>query len=146
MFEVVIDLAGPGGFSEVIDVSERYPSPPSGEYRIAIPAFNVPGVHVITARVSAGELVRELPMYVDVQVPAQAPKVVTKAVEPSTQTGLPEWLIPSVAVLLSLSLLLWVVSYLREKRKNRRVVEARRSQEDKDKPLGDMSMRTSDDR
>ena len=85
-------------------------------------------------------------MYVDVQVPAQAPKVVTKAVEPSTQTGLPEWLIPSVAVLLSLSLLLWVGSYLREKRKNRRVVEARRSQEDKDKPLGDMSMRTSDDR
>ena len=146
VFEVVIDLAGPGGFSEVIDVSERYPSPPSGEYRIAIPAFNVPGVHVITARVSAGELVRELPMYVDVQVPAQAPKVVTKAVEPSAQTGLPEWLIPSVAVLLSLSLLLWVVSYLREKRKNRRVVEARRSQEDKDKPLGDMSMRTSDDR
>lgn len=142
LFDIKVTIQDPSNASEIIDVVALYQIPSSGEYRIAMPAFSKPGLHKITVRVEADTLVRELPMYVDVQVPPEAPKVITKAVESKPAAGLPAWLLPAVAGLVGISLLLWAVRSWREAARKRRIVAARKAQETRDAPLMEMRVDT----
>ncbi len=142
VFDIKVTIQDPASATEVIDVARLYQIPSSGEYRIAMPAFSLPGLHKITVRVEANTLVRELPMYVDVQVPTEAPKVITKAVESQPAAGLPAWLLPGVSGLVGLSLLIWALRSWREAARKRRIAAARRAQETRDAPLMEMRVDT----
>ena len=127
----------------MIDVSARYPAPSNGEYRVAVPPFSNPGVHKLTVRVEALELIRELPMYVDIQASPVSPKVVTKGEESIQDAGLPSWIYPLVSALVGFSLLLWVVRSIQERRRRQRIQRAKMSQDERDAPL--INMRSEDD-
>jgi hypothetical protein len=142
VFAIQVTIQDPAKGSEIIDVAGLYPVPSNGEYRIAMPAFTKPGLHKITVRVEADTLVRELPMFVDVQVPPEAPKVITKAVETQPAVGLPTWLLPAIAGLVGLSLLIWAVRSWREAARRRRIIAARKAQESRDAPLMEMRVDT----
>lgn len=144
VFAIKVMIQDPGSSIETIDVQALYEVPSNGEYRIAMPAFSKPGLHKISVRVEADTLVRELPMYVDVQVPVESPKVITKAVEARPSSGLPSWLLPSVAGLVGLSLLIWALRSWREAARKRRIAAARRAQEARDAPLMEMRVDNSD--
>ena len=144
VFAIKVTIQDSGNAIEVIDVGALYEVPVNGEYRIAMPAFSKPGLHKITVRVEADTLVRELPMYVDVQVPAEAPKVITKAAEAQPRAGLPAWLLPIVAGLVGLSLLVWAVRSWREAARKRRISAARKAQESRDAPLVNMRADSDD--
>ena len=142
-FSITLRIQEPSGSSELIDVSERYPAPSSGEYRVAVPPFSNPGVHKLTVRVEALELIRELPMYVDIQASPASPKVVTKGEESIQDAGLPPWIYPLVSALVGFSLLLWVVRSIQERRRRQRIQRAKTSQDERDAPL--INMRSDDD-
>lgn len=81
-FELTVELSGPGGISQQIPVTGAYAVPPDGEYRVVLPALESPGRYQLLARVTAGAMQRELPMYVEVIAPPEKATLVTRGQEP----------------------------------------------------------------
>jgi hypothetical protein len=142
-FSITLRILQPDGNSESIKVSERYEAPSNGEYRVAVPPFSSSGVHKLTVRVEALELVRELPMFVDVQASPEAARVVTKNDEALRTEGLPWWIYPLVSGVVGLSLLVWVARSIQERRRRQRIQRAKNNQDERDAPL--VNMRLGDD-
>jgi hypothetical protein len=78
LFDLALEIFPPGGGSTRIPVSRDYPLPPDGEYRVTLPALTEPGRYRIVASVRGETLERELPMTVDVEVPADRDVVSTR--------------------------------------------------------------------
>ena len=51
LFAISVDISGPDGYSQVIDVSNNYALPDDGEYRVVISPFELPGRYELTVRV-----------------------------------------------------------------------------------------------
>jgi hypothetical protein len=66
LFAISVDISGPDGYTQIIDVSNNYALPDDGEYRVVIPPFDLPGRYELTVRLKGETLQRELPMYVEV--------------------------------------------------------------------------------
>jgi hypothetical protein len=66
LFAISVDISGPDGYTQIIDVSNNYALPEDGEYRVVIPPFELPGRYELTIRMKGETLQRELPMYVEV--------------------------------------------------------------------------------
>lgn len=90
LMDIRLDITGPDGVIESIDVSGRYPLPDSGEYRVAVPAFARGGRYELTARVNGKTLQRELPMYVEVIAGPEESAISTRPSDiPETSLAVP---------------------------------------------------------
>ncbi len=126
LFSISVEISGPDGTREVIDVSGSYTVPEDGEYRVTIPAFELPGRYKLMARLKGETLQRELPMYVEV--------IATEVQSTLNTRGerLPEESLESIAINIGLVLLvaiLLLMGYLHRRRKRRLALWERRSRD-----------------
>lgn len=126
LFSITVDISGPNGGSEIIDVSQRYDLPSDGEYRIAIPAFEIAGRYQILVRVNGETLQRELPMFVEVRGTPSNPAINTKGAELPDDNLLQIGIVVGCGLLLSLAILL---GFLR-RRRQRRLAQLKRRYRD----------------
>lgn len=134
LFELSVEIAGPGGFSLTLPVSEDYPVPADGEYRVVVPPLERAGRYQVLARVRGETLEREMRMYVEVApAPDAEPAISTRGTEPpETSLGLPAIALGAVLVLIAVV----VLFVLRQRKRRRLEVWARRSRgEAEESPL-----------
>lgn len=109
-------VADAQGETLTIAVSDDYPVPADGEYRVLLPAFEEPGRYQITARLQAKTVQRELPMLLEVVAPPERPTLVTRGQTPPQddfQTPL-LWLAAVIGLVL---LVIWLLLRRRKRRK-----------------------------
>jgi hypothetical protein len=115
-FSLYVDITGPGGSRERIDVIGNYPFPADGEYRVLLPPFVRSGRHSLIVHLQAGALQRELPLLVEVAAPPEESTLVTRGQAPPADdfkaplTGL-------VAAIVAVLLVVWWVLRRRKRRK-----------------------------
>lgn len=116
LFSISIDISGPRDYAERIDVSESYPLPQNGEYRVTIPALEVGGRYQLLARVSGQTLQRELPMHVEVHAAPTNEAISSRPAElPDASLAAP--LATLIGVLVAVALLAWWISLRRRRRR-----------------------------
>ncbi len=126
LFTISVEITGPNGAMVLIDVSGEYAVPADGEYRVTIPAFELPGRYELMAQVRGETLQRELPMYVEVTASDVQPKISTRG-EQLPEESLESIVINAgVALLVAIVVLLW---FLRRRRKRRLALWERRSRD-----------------
>ncbi len=81
LFAVTLEIRDPEGERKVINVSARYDLPENGEYRVALPALDLPGRYQLMARIRGETLRRKLPMYIDVYATGGTSSISTRPVE-----------------------------------------------------------------
>ncbi len=133
LFAISVTITGPQGYAADIDVSGSYPPPATGEYRVAIPAFEAGGRYQLTVKLNGKILQRELPMYVEVVGARTRPSISTRS------EGIPEddLLRPALTVgavfLVAIIAILWTV---RRRRLRRLALWKQRFQQSGDEPGG----------
>ncbi len=135
LFAIELEIIGPDGTRQLIDVSGNYNLPADGEYRVTIPAFELPGRYEVMARISAQSLQRELPMYVEVHATEVQSRINTRGeqIPLDSLDGMARK--AGGAVLLTAVALAW---FLRRRRQRRLALWQRRSRDttnDEDAPL-----------
>ncbi|MFV0478922.1 MAG: VWA domain-containing protein [Parahaliea sp.] len=116
LLHISLDITGPDGTTKTIDVSADYPVPPTGEYRVSIPAFEQAGRYQLLARVQGKTLMRELPMYVDVVASPERNTINTRPEDvPETSLILP--VLTLFGVLALVAFVAWLESRRRRRRK-----------------------------
>ena len=126
LFTISVEITGPDGATALIDVSAQYAVPADGEYRVAIPAFQLPGRYQLMARVRGETLQRELPMYVEVMASDVQSKISTRGEQ------LPEESLESIALNVGVVLVVAILAllwFLRRRRKRRMALWERRSRD-----------------
>ncbi|MFT6052749.1 MAG: hypothetical protein ACI9B9_002404 [Halioglobus sp.] len=113
LFAITVEVSGPNGDSQIIEVSQRYDLPADGEYRIAIPAFEIAGRYQVMVRVNGETLQRELPMFVEVTGTPSNPAINTKGAELPDDNLFQIGIVAGCGLLLALAILL---GYLRRRR------------------------------
>jgi hypothetical protein len=116
-FEIVLELTDPRGERQVIPVSSAYAVPPDGEYRVVLPALELPGRYQVVARLRAQTVQRELPMYVEVVAPPEKATLVTRGQQPPAD----DFQAPMLWMLGTIGLVLLVVWMLLRRRKRRKL-------------------------
>lgn len=115
-FNLYVDITGPNGSTERVDVIRNYPFPADGEYRVLLPPFASSGRHALTVRLQAGALQRELPLLVEVAaLPEEATLVTRGQAQPEDDFRAP--LAGLVAAIVVVLLMVWWVLRRRRKRK-----------------------------
>jgi hypothetical protein len=113
LFSISVEVTGPNGGSQTIEVSQRYDLPADGEYRIAIPAFEIAGRYQIMVRVNGETLQRELPMFVEIIGTSSNPTINTKGAELPDDNLLQVGIVAGCGLLLALAILM---DYVRRRR------------------------------
>lgn len=116
-FNLFVDIIGPSGGTERIDVMRSYPLPADGEYRVLLPPFTASGRHAITVRLEAGTLQRELPLLVEVATPPEETTLVTRGQAPPQD----DFKTPLAGLMGVLVLVLVVVWWILRRRKRRKL-------------------------
>lgn len=125
-FRLVVDISYPGGGKERIAVSDSYPIPANGEYRVLIPVFEKPGRHELMVRLEGQTLQREMPLHIEVAVPPESPTLITRGNTPEVD-DFKEPLVILAAVLLAALLVIWFI--LRRRKRRKLEVWARRARQ-----------------
>jgi len=122
LFVISVDVTGPRGDVNSIDVSAQYAVPTDGEFRVMIPAFEFPGRYQVMARVDGRTVKRELPMYVEVAETVDRSAIVTRSQE------MPEddLKTPMIGLGVGLLLLFAIVMAIVRRRKKRKIEQWRR--------------------
>jgi hypothetical protein len=81
LFGLTLEVTGPDGEPEIIDVLATYDVPDDGEFRVVIPGMEIPGRYKIIARLKGETLQRELPMVVEVLATATNSAISTRGEE-----------------------------------------------------------------
>ncbi len=116
LFDISLEIIGPGGESRVLPVSGRYPVPATGEYRVSVPPFARGGRYQLVARVNGKTLRRELPMYVEVIDDAQSSAISTRPANiPEASLRTPLLVVASVVTAVTV-LSLWIARRRRLRR------------------------------
>ena len=115
-FNLYVDITAPDGQNERIDVSDSYPPPADGEYRVLVPGFDQSGRYEIMVRLHAQTLERELPLHVQVAPPPDQATLVTRGQEPP-QDDFRAPLAGLGGVLLVIVIAVWLILRRRKKRK-----------------------------
>jgi len=115
-FEIVVDILGPDGASRRIAVTEEYPQPADGEYRVAMPVFELPGRYQLLVQLQARTLQRELPLYLEVVAPPEKATLVTRGQQPPEDDFQAPllWMATTVGLVL---LVTWGLLHRRKRRK-----------------------------
>jgi len=124
LFVISVEITGPDGGTQLIDVSANYAVPADGEYRVSIPAFELPGRYELMARVEGETLHRELPMYVEVIATGVQSTINTQGEQ------IPEESLKTIAINAGLALLVVIFAlmwFLSRRRKRRLDLWERRS-------------------
>ena len=106
---LTVDISGVDGPLTRIDVSRDYPAPADGEYRVAIPPFDLPGRYTLTVRVDTGTLQRELPMIVEVTGTPSREVISTRALDTPMEDFEGAVLTLGVLLLVGAAMVLWVL-------------------------------------
>ena len=106
---LTVDISGVDGPLTRIDVSRDYPAPADGEYRVAIPPFDLPGRYTLTVRVDTGTLQRELPMIVEVTGTPSREVISTRALDTPMEDFEGAALTLGVLLLVGAAMVLWVL-------------------------------------
>ncbi len=126
LFQLRVEIEGPEGYRQDIDVTGGYPVPANGEYRVAIPEIQRPGRYQVTARLEGKTLQREMRMYVEVTPTASTSSISTRVEDlPPVDFRTPAIIFGTV--LLLGAVLLYLV--LRRRRQRRLDVWRRRNRE-----------------
>jgi hypothetical protein len=135
LFAISVDISGPDGYAQVIDISNNYALPDDGEYRVVIPPFELPGRYELTVRLKGETLQRELPMYVEV-IATESQSTINTRGELIPQDSLDMMVVNAgIALLVAAIVLVW---FLRRRRARRLAVwqkRARNSGTGEDAPL-----------
>lgn len=132
-FSLTLDITKPDGSTRHIDISENYPAPADGEYRVLVPVFDVPGRYELMVRLDAQTMQRELPLYVEVAVPPNQATLVTRGqAPPEDELRVP--LIVLAGVLAVTLLLVWLI--LRRRKQRKMEIWQRRSRQLDGQPNG----------
>lgn len=117
LFDLQVQISGPGDYRDNIVVTERYELPATGEYRVAIPAFTQAGRYQLLVQLRGETLARELPLYVEVSASPAAPSIRTRPEQ------LPEDDLTRHALTLGAAavVLIALVIYIRRRRHQRRL-------------------------
>jgi von Willebrand factor type A domain len=115
-FNLYVDITAPDGQTERIDVSDSYPPPQDGEYRVLVPGFEQSGRYEIMVRLHAQTLERELPLHVQVAPPPDRATLVTRGQEPP-EDDFRAPLAGLGGVLLVIMIAVWLILRRRKKRK-----------------------------
>ena len=146
LFSITVEITGPNGDKQLIDVSADYALPADGEYRVIIPPFELPGRYELMVRLTGDTLQRELPMYVEVIASEVLSRINTRSEQ------LPEDSLQSVAVKVGVALLVTIFTliwFLRRRRRRRLALWERRSRDNgraEDAPLLSGLKAPTDDR
>jgi hypothetical protein len=133
LFAISVTITGPEGYATDIDVSGSYPPPATGEYRVAIPAFEAGGRYQLTVKLNGKVLQRELPMYVEVVGAQTRPSISTRSMEvPKDSLLLPALTVGAVFLVATIAIL-WTV---RRRRQRRLELWKQRFQQSDDEPGG----------
>ncbi len=118
LFAITVEITGPDGKRQVIDVSNNYLVPADGEYRVAIPAFDLPGRYELLARIQGDTLQRELPMYVEVIATDTdtASAINTRGVEVPDENLADTAINVGIATVIAIVVLIWVVRRRHQRR------------------------------
>jgi len=139
LFAITVEITGPDGGKQLIDVSGNYSLPADGEYRVLISAFERPGRYELIARIKGQTLQRELPMYVEVVATETQSAINTRGMDiPEDNLGRIA-INAGVALLLVILLLIW---NLRRRRRNRMALWQRRYKETAGAPAADTDLLT----
>lgn len=115
-FNLVVEISSPDGGVERIKVSEAYPSPVDGEYRVLIPVFDEPGRYQVMVRLEGQTLQREMPLYIEVAAPPENATLVTRGQEP-LEDDFETPLVILVGVLVLALGAIWLILRRRKQRK-----------------------------
>lgn len=127
LFTITVEITGPDGSSQLIDVSADYALPADGEYRVIIPPFERPGRYELKVRLEGETLQRELPMYVEV-IATEVHSIINTRGEQVPEDSLQSVAIRvGVALLIAIFALIW---FLRRRRRRRLALWERRSRDD----------------
>ncbi len=112
-FNVSLRVKGPLGNNDIVVVDS--PSP-DGVYRVVTPVLAQPGRYQLLLRVDTQSLRRDLPIYLEVEVPAEQPTLVTRGQEmPEDDFKAPLMWLAGVCGLVLLGV--WFILRRREQRK-----------------------------
>jgi uncharacterized protein (TIGR03503 family) len=124
-FDLYVDITGPNGLAERIDVIGNYPVPADGEYRVQLPSFVSSGRHALTVRLQAGALQRELSLLVEVAALPEETTLVTRGQAPPED----DFTAPLIGLVVAIFAVLLVVGWvLRRRRKRKLELWQRRAQ------------------
>ena len=123
LFTLSVQITGPEAYSELIDVTGRYPVPATGEYRVSIPAFERGGRYQLLVQLRGETLQRELPLYIEVIAEEAAPAISTRPPMVPEQDLQRPALTLAVLLLLAVAVALWVY---RRRRKRKLAIWQRR--------------------
>lgn len=115
-FNLVVEVNSPAGRQERIDVSEDYPAPPDGEYRVLIPVFDEPGRYELMVRLEGQTLQREMPLHIEVAAPPDKATLVTRGQAPPEDDFKAPLAILAAVLVLALGAT-WLILRRRKRRK-----------------------------
>lgn len=133
VFGLSVDIEGPAANIPRIDVTGTYAASADGEYRVAIPAIDLPGRYIITVRADMGTLQRELPVYVEVTGTGSREVISTRALDVPMEDLENAGMTLAVLLLAAIAISLWVL-----RRRKRRKLETYQRRVGTVKELGDM--------
>ncbi|QIB67337.1 VWA domain-containing protein [Kineobactrum salinum] len=116
LFAISVTITGPEGYTTEIDVSGSYPPPDTGEYRVAIPAFEIGGRYQLLVKLNGKTLQRELPMYMEVIAAQTRPSISTRSMEVPEENLLRPALTVVAVFLVATLAILWTVRRRRLRR------------------------------
>lgn len=115
-FKLVVEVSSPSGRLQQIKVSEAYPAPVDGEYRVLIPVFEEPGRYELMVRLEGQTLQRELPLHIEVAPPPEKATLVTRGQEPPGDDFKAPLAILAAVLAMTLCII-WLILRRRKKRK-----------------------------
>ena len=116
-FALFLEIEGPDGSTERIDVTGNYDLPADGEYRVLLPPFVQSGRYQIMVRLIGDTLQRELPLLVEVAPPPEEATLVTRGDAPPTD----DFRAPLIGLAVGLLLVLAVIWWILRRRKKRKL-------------------------
>lgn len=116
-FSLYVEITGPDGALERVDVLGSYPVPADGEYRVLLPPFAASGRHALTVRLQAGSLQREMSLIVEVAAPPEDERLVTRGQAPPVD----DFRTPLVSLVLVVLAVLLVVAWILRRRRRRKL-------------------------
>ncbi len=113
--ELDIAISGPNGYSAHLG-DEALVGPAQDAYRVALPAMPQPGEYRLRITLLAGEIERELSLFLEVVAPPDLPTLSTRGTTPERD----DFRLPLIAlgsVIVAALLVLWVILRRRKRRK-----------------------------